>query len=125
MNMFPQQWGGQKGMVLSPESGGSPRGVTQLATPLLSIIVKTISRTHTVNFTPKFEPGKTPPETPSMTLETEILLDPKLRLLNNSTKATVTEIVDDKGKSLKGDQDEIWVHGQAPLQWRMQVPLKY
>jgi hypothetical protein len=125
MKLFPQQWGGQNGMVLSPESGGSSRGAIQLATPLFSIIAKTISRTHAVNFSPKFEAGKTPPETPSMTLETEILLDPKLRLLNNAAKATVKEIVDDKGKSLKGDQDEIWVHGQAPLQWQMQVPLKY
>jgi hypothetical protein len=125
MKLFPQQWGGQNGMVLSPDNDGSPRGATQLATPLLSIVAKTISRTHTVNFKPTLEAGKTPPETPSMTLQTVILLDPKLRLLNNATKAAVNEIVDDKGKSLKGDQDEIWVYGESPLQWQMQVPLKY
>ena len=125
MQLFPQQWGGQNGMVLSEDQGEASRGATQMATPMFSITAKTISRTHTVNFTPKVEASKAQPETPSMSLQTAILIDPKLRLLNNAAKASVTEIVDEKGKSLKGAQDDIWVHGESPLLWQMQVPLKY
>lgn len=124
LKLFPQQWGGQNGMTLSPDSDGSPKGSKQLNTPLLSMVAKTLTRTHTINYSGK--PNTTDaPETPSMTLQTAILIDPKLSLLNNATKAKVTEIVDEKGKSLKGDQDEIWIYGETPALWQMQIPLKF
>ncbi len=123
LKLFPQQWGGQNGMVLSPDNEGSSKGSVQLETPLLSIIAKTLTRTHSINY--KTKTGQDQPEVPSMTLQSVILFDPKLQLLNNAAKATVTEIVDDKGKTLKGEQNDIYVYGEAPVQWQMQVPLKY
>jgi hypothetical protein len=94
-----------------------------LETPLLSIVAKTLSRTHTVNY--KGKKGQDQPETPTMTLQSVVLIDPKLKLLSNAAKAKVTEIVDEKGKTLKGDQDDIWIYGESSALWQMQVPLKY
>ncbi len=123
LKLFPQQWGGNNGLVLSPDNDGSPKGSVQLETPLLSIVAKTLSRTHVINYTKKAAQDK--PETPSMSLQSVILIDPKLQLLNNAAKANVTEIVDEKGKSLKGEQDDIYVYGETPSLWQMQIPLKY
>jgi hypothetical protein len=123
LKLFPQQWGGQSGLVLSPDSDGSSGGSVQLNTPLLSIVAKTLTRTHTINYKAKSTADQ--PEPPNMSLQTAILIDPKLRLLNNAARATVTEIVDEKGKSLKGDQNDIYIYGETPSLWQMQVPLKY
>ena len=123
LKLFPQQWGGNSGLVLTPDSDGASKGAPQLETPFLSIIAKTLTRTHSINY--KNKDGKDQPETPSMTLQSMILLDPKLQLLSNAAKAKVTEIVDEKGKSLKSEQDDIYVYGESPVQWQLQVPLKY
>lgn len=125
LKLFPQQWGGQNGLVLSPDSEGSSRGSTQLDTPLLSIVAKTLTRTHTVNYKKNSTTNQDQPETPSMMLQSVLLIDPKLQLLNNASRANVTEIVDEKGKTLKGEHDEIYIYGEAPVLWQMQLPLKY
>jgi hypothetical protein len=135
LDLYPQQWGMQNGLVLSQDSDGRMRGATQFSHPLMTMMVKSISRTHNVELrdpdTTKVingpaKPGVSTAPVPSvnMTLEGMVLVDPKLRLMPGMGRAKLTEIIDEKNQSLKSE-NEIYFYGESPLLWNMQVPLTY
>lgn len=127
LKIFPQQWGGQAGLVLTPDSDGRLRGAKQLSAPMMTAVVRGIQRTHNVNYSSpeNANPAQAKPDTPRISLTGLLMVDPKLRLLNNMARSKVTEAVDDKGVSLVADKEEGWLYGDNQLLWQLQFSLKY